>query len=260
MQALIDTPVSTTPHRRWAGALIPSMCDVFFGALLVWVLLAGGGKMLLGDGDTGWHIRTGDYILQHHQVPRQDMFSFTMPNEPWFAWEWLSDVAFASIHNIWGLKGVALFAGLIFCSAAAVLFAHMLSMGGNLFLSLTLALLANGATLVHFLARPHMFTFLLLAITLWLLDRDRRKQGRAVWLLVPITALWVNLHGAFLALIACLGLTVAGYALQLVFRGNEDDPKRAWSCLRRYSMLTVVCSMATFLNPYGYRLHIHLAK
>src|SRR5439155_14307809 len=53
---------------------------------------------------------------------------------------------------------------------------------------------------------------------------------------------------------------VAGYALQLVFRENEDDPKRAWSYLRRYSMLAVVCSMATFLNPYGYRLHIHLAK
>ena len=50
---------------------------------------------MLGDGDTGWHIRTGEWILAHGQVPRQDMFSFTKPGEPWFAWEWLWDVAAA---------------------------------------------------------------------------------------------------------------------------------------------------------------------
>jgi hypothetical protein len=57
----------------------------------------------------------------------------------------------------------------------------MLWSGGNLFLALAAALLANGASSVHFLARPHVFTFLLLAISLWLLARDRRTPDGLVW-------------------------------------------------------------------------------
>ena len=51
-----------------------------------------GVKTLLGDCDTGWHIRTGEWILANHQAPMRDMFSFSKPGDPWFAWEWLSDI------------------------------------------------------------------------------------------------------------------------------------------------------------------------
>ena len=64
---------------------MPSLADFFFAALLAWLFLGGGGKTLLGDGDTGWHIRTGDYILANHTVPHKDLFTFTKPEEAWFA-------------------------------------------------------------------------------------------------------------------------------------------------------------------------------
>ena len=255
MQALTTTSVPTAPAYNWAGMLLPSLTDFFFGALLIWLFVGVGGVSLLSDGDTGWHIRTGDYILEHHTVPQKDIFTFTRPNEPWFAWEWLCDVLFARIHQAWGLKGIVLLAGILLCLTATILFCHMLWSGGNLFLSLVAAVLANGASSVHFLARPHVFTFFLLALSMWLLARDRRRPDRVVWLLAPVTAVWVNLHGGFLALIACLGLTAAGYGLQWLFsRGGED-----WFFLRRYSILTAVCSLATLVNPYGYRLHAHIA-
>jgi hypothetical protein len=41
----------------------------------------------------------------------------------------------------------------------------------------------------------------------------------------------------------------------LFSRGPED-----LSFLRRYSALTALCSLATLVNPYGYRLHMHLAE
>ena len=124
--------------------LLPSLTDFFFGALLIWLFVGGGGIGLLSDGDTGWHIRTGDYILEHHTVPQKDIFTFTRPNEPWFAWEWLCDVLFARIHQAWGLKGIVLLAGILLCLTATILFCHMLWSGGNLFLSLVAAVLANG--------------------------------------------------------------------------------------------------------------------
>src|SRR5258706_15690714 len=86
--------------------LLPSMTDVAF-LLPVMFLFGGlnGARTMLGDGDTGWHVRTGEWILAHGQVPRQDMFSFTMPGQPWFAWEWLGDVGFAWLHLRWGMAG-----------------------------------------------------------------------------------------------------------------------------------------------------------
>jgi hypothetical protein len=236
--------------------LLPSLTDFFFGALILWLFMGGGGKSLLGDGDTGWHIRTGDYVLEHHAVPQKDIFTFTRPNEPWFAWEWLSDVIFSRIHRVWGLKGIVLLAGVLFCLTATIVFCHMLWSGGNLFLALVVAILANGASSVHFLARPHVFTFVLLALSMWLLARDRLRPDRAIWLLAPLTAIWVNIHGGFLALIACLGLTVAGYGMQWLLARSAEDR----FFLRRYTILTALCSLATLVNPYGYRLHQHLVE
>src|SRR5438270_6772988 len=137
MQALTTTEeVSAKPGHGLAGILTPSLTDIFFAAVLLWLFIGGGGQSLLGDGDTGWHIRTGDYILQTHAVPHQDIFTFTRPDAPWFAWEWLTDVLFSQVHHAWGVKGVSLLAGIALCAMATVLFCHMLWSGGNLFLAL----------------------------------------------------------------------------------------------------------------------------
>src|ERR1700749_1008442 len=81
----------------WGRLLIPSIADLFFIALMAWLFMSGpfGWQGLLADGDAGWHIRTGEYILATHSVPQQDLYSFSKPGAPWFAWEWLSDVLFA---------------------------------------------------------------------------------------------------------------------------------------------------------------------
>lgn len=96
----------------WGLRAIPSFADCFFLAVLIWLFLAGatGWKALLMDGDTGWHIRTGEFILDHRLIPDKDIFSYSKPGQPWFAWEWLSDVCFAVLFRWAGLKGVVLFA------------------------------------------------------------------------------------------------------------------------------------------------------
>ena len=61
-----------------------------------WLFVAGAGwSVLLADGDTGWHIRAGEFILDTGAVPRTDLFSYSKAGAPWYAWEWLADVVFA---------------------------------------------------------------------------------------------------------------------------------------------------------------------
>ncbi|HLM97649.1 MAG TPA: hypothetical protein VK335_00100 [Bryobacteraceae bacterium] len=249
---------SASAIRRAPRLLVPSLSDCLFLAILLWGFAAGSGwSVLLADGDTGWHIRTGEYILRTHSVPTRDLFSFSKASQPWFAWEWLSDVTFAVLHHFWGLKGVVVFTGLVLSLAATLLFRYAVWRGANVLVALVATLLATGASTVHYLARPHIFTILGLTVALWILERDRRRPTRAVWWLVPGTAVWTNLHGGFLAAIACLALVTAGAAWKVML----DPPEaRRFEAVRRYGLLTGACALATLANPYGWRLHQHLAS
>jgi hypothetical protein len=227
--------------RRW---LTPSLADVFFVALFLAVFARPSGlQSLLADGDTGWHIRAGELALQAGRVPAADPFSFSRPGQPWFAWEWGSDALFALVYRWHGLGGVAAMAGAVLALAAAVVFARMLRRGVGLFLSLAFSLAAASASSIHYLARPHVFSILLYAVALGILEEDGRHPGWRVWTLVPLAALWANLHGGFAMLPATLALAaVCGPA-----------GKRL-----RYALLGAATGAATLLNPYGWRLHEHI--
>jgi hypothetical protein len=192
---------------------------------MVWLFISGasGWMSLLGDGDTGWHIRTGQYILEHRSVPTQDLFSFSRPGAPWFAWEWLTDVTYALLFQIGGLKAIVLMAGAMIALFATVVLRYTLWRGANALIAAFTTLLAVGASSMHFLARPHLFTLLLLPVCLWLLEADRRKNTRWLWALIPVTALWTNLHGGFVIFLACLGLLVLAYGIEAAL-GNSTTP------------------------------------
>lgn len=260
--ASLNTGVSTRNRaagrglKRW---LALSFLDCFYISLLMWMFAGGpsGWLGLLVDGDTGWHIRTGQYVLQHGSVPRSDLFSFSKAGQPWFAWEWLADAVMALLHEWSGLKGVVLLAGVLIPLAATIVFRQMMARGANLFVALVTALLGVGASSVHNLARPHVFTTLLVAVSMWVLERDRRSPSRTIWLLVPLTAVWTNLHGGFVALVACLALASAGNCIE-GWLFAEARAER-WLRAKRYGLLTAACAAATLVNPYGFNLHVHIA-
>ncbi|MCE5308822.1 MAG: hypothetical protein LLG20_14380 [Acidobacteriales bacterium] len=237
---------------------LPSLSDCFFIAVLVWLFAAGSGgwTALLADGDAGWHIRTGEYILDHGAVPKTDFFSYSKPGQPWYAWEWLSDVCMALLHRAWGLQALVLVAGLLIAATSTLLLWDVFRRGANTFVALVAVLLAVGSSSVHYLARPHLVTLLLVTFSMWMLGRDRQVPSPWIWCLVPLSALWANMHGGFLALIACVGLMAAGTAVEAFLHG--DSPRLYGA--GRYTLLAGACSLATLANPYGVELHVHIAS
>jgi hypothetical protein len=263
---LIAQPLLALGARRetagacWTRRLAPTLGDFFFVALLIWLFAAGafGWLGLLGDGDTGWHIRTGEYVLDNGRVPTTDPFSFSKPGQTWFAWEWLTDVLFAWLFRLAGLKGVVLAAGVLISASAFAVFRAMLWHGANPLAAMLVCLLGVGASSVHYLARPHIFTILLMAVSVWLLARDRRAPTRWVWALIPVTAVWTNLHGGFVALIATIGLLMAGSIAEAFLLSRERGARLG--AARRYAVLGAGCAAASLLNPFGYHLHAHLVS
>lgn len=248
---------STTTWRR---AVLPTYADFLFIALIVWVFVvgAGGWDVLLGDGDTGWHIRTGERILATGSVPVTDEFSFTKPGAEWYAWEWLSDVVYALAHRWDGLRGVALLAGALVGLFGVLLIRFMVWRSADTIVSLVVTLVAFGASSLHFLARPHLFTLVGLVGVIWLLERDRRRRTRWLWLLIPLTAVWVNLHAGFVALFPILGCLIVGSAAEAWFARRGKLGTSWWGESARYSVLALGCASASLINPYGLKLHQHI--
>lgn len=232
----------------------PSFADGFILALVIWTFISGphGWISLLTDGDTGWHIRTGETILETGQVPYTDPYSFSKPGQPWFAWEWLSDVGLAALHRVGGLKAVVWFSGVLIAAFAGVLLRYMMWKGANAFVALVTTLVAVGACSIHFLARPHLTTLLFVPILAWMIEADRRSPSNRIWVWIPLFALWTNLHGGFLAGIILLGAATVGTAIECL------AARLPLASAYRYAILTAGCAAATIVNPYGIELHRHV--
>src|SRR5689334_4825911 len=149
-----------TEPIHWAVRFLPSLTDLAF--LLPYFLVFGmlsGCSLLLSDGDTGWHIRTGDWILQHRAVPKVDLFSFTKTGQPWFAWEWGWDVLFSVIHRVSGLAGVVFGNMLLLGVVSVLLFRLVRRCCDNDLVAFAFTLIAMCGSTLHWLARPHLVSW-----------------------------------------------------------------------------------------------------
>lgn len=249
------TETKTNPILR----LLPSLTDVAFLLPLIFIFGGlSGTRTMLGDGDTGWHIRTGEWILAHGQVPKQDLFSYTMPDQPWFAWEWLWDVAFAWLHMRWGMGAVVLASLLVLCLTSALLYRLVFRCCGNPLVSIVLTGMAAAGASIHWLARPHLFTMLFLVIFMGILARVREGRARLLWILPALTVFWTNVHGGFFVGIFVLGIYGMSEVLTAVMAGEGEERRPHLRNAGMYWAAGAGCALASLVNPYGYHLHEHI--
>ena len=263
-------PTLIHKYVRW---LIPSIGDLIFIALLGLLAFTTLSVRLLGDAGIGWHIRTGQLILATHAIPHLDPFSSTMAGHPWFAWEWIYDVLVGWLDRVAGLNGVVFFTAPIIALTFSWTFRLLLRRGTNFLVALALVLLAASASMIHFLARPHVVSWLLTALWFWVLESSERKandspaDGRRLflWLLPPLMLVWVNVHGGFLLGFVLLGIYWLSAAWQW-FRLKEDrfedvlQKIRAGKRTRDLAVIGILSALATLANPYGWRLHVHISR
>ncbi|HZQ69554.1 MAG TPA: hypothetical protein VFA68_13615 [Terriglobales bacterium] len=237
---------------------MPSLSDLAFPTpILVLFWCTTGVGWLLTDSDTGWHIRAGEWILKNGRVPATDLFSFTKAGQPWFAWEWLSDVLMAVVHRHFGLAGIVLVSLLLLGATSVCVYRSTLEESGHRVIAIVLTGLAMSASTIHWLARPHLVTPLFAAVFCWALNRTKRKRGPAVlWALPALTILWVNLHGGFFVGIVLLITYAIGAVAEELIHGARHN---VWVRARKYAWTAVACALASLINPYGYQLHVHVA-
>jgi hypothetical protein len=195
---------------------------------------------LLNDGDTLWHIRTGEWMLDHRAMPATDPFSFTAAARPWFLHEWLAEILMALAFRVGGLQGVMTLAAGAVGLTAAIMLHHLRRFLPGVYAVAALTVgLGNAAP--GMLARPHILAWPCLALWCGGLVAARARRSTPSFALLPVMVLWVNLHGSFI-----VGLLLPGAFLAEALL----DPGADRCCVARSWALFILAAWAAALcNP-----------
>ena len=216
--------------------------------------------MVSSDGDACLHWHVGEYMLETGHIVRADVFSHTRFGQPVVSKEWLAELIFAVAGRWKGLYGLVVVAALLIATTFALLHRQLVHETGNHAVAIFVALLAAWAACTHWLARPHVFSFLLAVLWGDALRRFDRGESacRLLVTLSVLTALWVNLHGGYLAGFIVLGIYWVGTTIELFL--VRTDHTRWGAARRKLNVLTsaaALCGVVSLLNPSGYNLHLH---
>ena len=209
----------------------------------------------IADTDAWWHLRTGQYIFQTHNLPWPDPFAYTTqlarPSYPGeietqrfnLTHEWLAQLAMYLAEAAGGLGAVVLWKGLLLALACSLV-GHIVRTRTGSYLWGVAAMLAAAPVVVVFAHdRPSILSYLFSIAFVAILDDPRR-----LWLLPPLALVWANCHGGFF-----LGWIVCGaYCVEALVRRPP-----AWKSILAFSAAAVLVSG---LNPNGFGVVTTLAS
>lgn len=168
--------------------------------------------------DTWWQLAAGRLLVESGQLFPEDPFSFGPGRGPWLNHEWLAEVVFYLLARAGGLEALFLFrTGMVVLAFGVLPLVGTARRGVGLPVAsavvLGCGLAAEGQA--FFDARPYLFTYLGLSLTLQL-ALGFLETGRARWLapLPLITVLWANCHGGYILGPLALAAAAAGCLLE----------------------------------------------
>ncbi len=226
----------TARAEQWMLPCVVGVC-LYAGLLVL-------GNRLLADPDTYWQIKIGQWILETGSLPRTDTFSFTMSGQPWISTQWLAQVCYAAAFSLAGWAGPVILTAASIAGAFAIL-AWFLGRRLDTSAALVLLMAALAIASPHFLVRPHALAMpVMVAWVAGLIAAADRGEAPSFWLL-PLIALWANLHGSFI-----LGLVLIGpIALDAVLK---VDASSRVPLLLRWFLFGLAALAASCMTPYGF--------
>lgn len=205
------------------------------------------------DPDLWWHMACARLVEQTHHFIHVDTFSFTVTGQRWIDWEWLSSMFFWQAYKALGYVGVYAVTAVGICANVLLIYWRSRWKSGSAAVSFWVSIVAVLLMSVNASARTILFGYLALSVEMAILDCAERGRQRLVWLLPPLFALWINLHGSWIFGIAVLVLyIVCGWAR--VEKGIFAQQALTHEQRARFVWVLGASVAALLANPYGWRL------
>ncbi len=215
-----------------------------FGILLFIGVFAVAARNVL-DPDIWWHLKTGQWIVQHRAVPHIDPFSYSHGAQPWTAQEWLFELCVYGLFRLTGYGGMIVAFATIISGAFLLLYLRCQTAPA---IAAGLTVWGALATAVVWGVRPQILSLLLFSLWLWILERSEKNPKLLYWTL-PLTLLWVNVHAGFILGPVFLALFIVGESMETFSSAGYVQGRLPWLLLALFGSLALVP-----LNPNGFSI------
>jgi hypothetical protein len=207
------------------------------------------GLAKLDDNSFLWHLRTGRLILDEG-IPREDVYSFTVPGAKWIAQSWLAELLYALLDRTFGPMGIRVMIAVLGGALGWLMWRIALRGAGDRLRAAGIALIAFVVALNVFAERPLAFGLVAAALLVIAIEHPDTRLGR--WPLIslpPLFWVWGNTHGS-------MSLGYAYVALHLLGRWSEGASPLRPGRERTILIGTVISGALLLANPYGLALLI----
>jgi tetratricopeptide (TPR) repeat protein len=203
------------------------------------------GMHTVSDLDLGWQLASGRYLVEHHQIPRVELFSYTAQGK-----EWIYPPFSGAVFYLLDLAGGYSALSWLSAFACAAVVAFLVASGGRVVTAL--AIVAVPAIAFRTIPRAELFTTVLFAAVLGMIWRNYRGKPVPLWVLPVIFLLWANLHLGFISGLGLLGAAVFFDLCDMLFADRRGP---ALERLKHLAPWIAASFAATFVNPWGWRLY-----
>jgi hypothetical protein len=211
------------------------------------------GQPDFNDPDIWWHMRDAQYLVQHHQFLRQDMYSFTAAGKPWVNTEWLSEIPYYLAYEGFGLSGLKFLTFALPSTIILLLLYLCFKESRNFKASIVACAFASVLAKVSYGPRTILFGYVFLVVLLIILQRFRERGNGPLWVVPLLFCVWANTHGSWaLGMILFFLIGIAG-----LFGGSWgriESIRWTPSQVRQLALTGAASVAALFINPYGWRL------
>ena len=236
--SIIPTAQTAKGTDRLAGFLARLYLPLIVALITIWSW-----RPLTGSEDFWIHIATGRWIWQNQTAPRETLWIWSTPPQPWVAHSWLSELFLYGVMQAGGVH-LVLLVTIILVVLPFVWFWKLWAKSGRISaLTPVFFTFAIWCASVRFQPRPELFSYFFLSLLLlFLIHWPRSATRRNVAGVIALFALWANFHGGVALGVLLIFLTAGAELLQQKFSRSS----------RKLLGVAVACALAVNFNPYGF--------
>jgi hypothetical protein len=216
-------------------------------------------KFGVHDLDVWWHLKVGQWIVEHHGFPHTGILSRTAANRPWTAYSWGYELLLSRFYAWFGLVGIAWFGALLTLAVACAIYWMVRRLSGRFWPAWLLAAVTVAAFLFDIMPRPVFFSMALFSVTLTLLlEAQRTARVQLLYWLPLVFVFWANLHIQFVYGMFAVGLFVGVNLLQRAashFGIAPDYLPAPTLPARAVAAVFLLCGLATCIGPCSFHLY-----
>lgn len=211
----------------------------------------------IGLSDLYWHLNTGRWIWEHHALPSNDPFTYTLSGvldgrqRLILQGYWLAQLLFFVVHAIFGMWGLVILKAALFFTLYWLVWRSLLRVGVYPLLALIAILILPWLLYRYDELRPQIFSFLGVVLVYSNLSRslDALRDGVmkpiALISLPLIMLVWANMHPGFILGWVIIIAMLAGVMINQ-YRGIHQISR---SALRHLLLWSVLALLASLVNP-----------